>query len=71
MSTPDDATPGAREDFQRAADGSSTGLLVELARFLRENRKWWLVPVIVSLIVIGALVLLGGTAVAPFIYTLW
>jgi hypothetical protein len=39
--------------------------------FLRENRKWWLVPILVVLVLVGALILLGGTAAAPFIYTLF
>ena len=39
--------------------------------FLAHNKKWWLAPIIVVLLLLGLLVLLGGTAVAPFIYTLF
>jgi hypothetical protein len=58
-------------DFQRQAEQGSSNLLTELLGFLRENKKWWLIPVVVALLMIGLLVVLGGTAVAPFIYTLW
>ncbi len=44
----------------------------ELWRFLRSRKKYWLVPIIViNLIIGGALVLAQGSAVAPFIYTLF
>jgi hypothetical protein len=58
-------------DFQRQAEQRSSNVLSELFAFLRENKKWWLIPVVVALLMIGLLVFLGGTAVAPFIYTLW
>ena len=46
--------------------------LAELWRFLRVRKKFWLLPVIlVSLGVGGLLVLAEGSAVAPFIYTLF
>jgi len=71
VSTPDRLPQGTKEEFELEAEGASAGLLAELVQFLRENKKWWLVPVVVSLLVIGVLVFLGGTAAAPFIYTLW
>jgi hypothetical protein len=48
-----------------------SGLLGELLGFLMENKKLWLAPIIVVVLVLGLLVVLGGTAVAPFIYTLF
>jgi len=42
-----------------------------LVHFLLQNKKWWLIPILVSLLVLGALMLLSSTAVAPFIYTLF
>jgi Family of unknown function (DUF5989) len=71
MNTPDQLPPGSANDFQRQAEEGSTNLFSELLGFLRENKKWWLIPIVVSLLLIGLLVFLGGTAVAPFIYTLW
>jgi Family of unknown function (DUF5989) len=46
-------------------------LLGDLLGFLLHNKKWWLVPLILALIVAGALVWLGGSAAAPFIYPLY
>lgn len=42
----------------------------DLWNFLRARKKWWLLPVILALLAVGALlVLTSGTAVAPFVYT--
>lgn len=59
------------EDFTEQAGAPQRGFLAELWDFLRHNKKWWLTPVIVTLIVVGILVILGSTAAAPFIYTLF
>ena len=40
--------------------------------FLRERKKWWLTPIIVVLLLLGVLVIFSsGSAVAPFVYTLF
>jgi len=46
-------------------------LLTEFWFFLKHNKKWWLLPIIITLFALGLLVLLGGTAIAPFIYPLF
>lgn len=52
--------------------GTRVGILRELAGFLRSNRKLWLTPVVILLVLIGVLVVAAETsAVAPFIYTLF
>lgn len=44
----------------------------ELFSFLRQNKRFWLVPVILVLLVLGVvLVLAEGSVIAPFIYTLF
>ena len=46
--------------------------LAELWAFLRMRKKYWLLPVVVMMVVFGGLVLLSqGSAVAPFIYTIF
>jgi hypothetical protein len=46
--------------------------LAELWRFMRVRKKFWLMPIIIMMIVFGGLVVLTkGSAVAPFIYTLF
>ncbi|MFU8860432.1 MAG: DUF5989 family protein [Cyclonatronaceae bacterium] len=44
----------------------------DLFNFVRERRKFWLVPVIFFLLILGFLIVIGGgSSVAPFIYTLF
>ena len=44
----------------------------ELWSFMRERKKWWLLPIIVVMIVVGALLVFAqGSALAPFIYTVF
>lgn len=46
--------------------------LRDLWGFMRVRRKFWLLPIILTLVVFGFLIVLSsGTAVAPFIYTLF
>ena len=46
--------------------------LVELWRFVKARRKYWLVPILVMMVILGGLVVFAkGSAVAPFIYTLF
>jgi hypothetical protein len=49
-----------------------SGFLGELWDFMRERKKFWLAPIIIMLLLLGALIILSeGSAVAPFIYTLF
>ena len=46
--------------------------LKDLWGFLRERKKFWLLPIILILLLFGVLIVLtSGTAIAPFIYTLF
>ena len=48
------------------------GLMGELWGFMKERKKWWLLPVIVVMVVMGALLVFAqGSALAPFIYTIF
>ncbi len=59
-----------RLEDQQTIDYGSLPWWRELLSFLREEKKWWLVPIAVSLAVIAFAATVGG-AVAPWIYTLW
>ena len=51
---------------------SQSGLVRELWSFLRERKKWWLLPVVGVMLVVGALLVFAqGSALAPFIYTIF
>ena len=49
----------------------NSGLISEFWQFLKENKKFWLIPIIVILLLVGGLLILGATGAAPFIYTLF
>ncbi|MGB5702439.1 MAG: DUF5989 family protein [Polyangiales bacterium] len=59
------------DDFLEQASRKQAGLVSEFIGFLKANKKWWLAPIIISILLLGLLVVLGGTAAAPFIYTLF
>ncbi len=47
-------------------------LMIDLWGFMKERKKFWLAPIIIVLLLLGALLVLAqGSAVAPFIYTLF
>lgn len=59
--------------FEQLANEQPQGgsLVRDFIHFLADNKKWWLAPIVLALLVIGALLILSGSAVAPFIYTLF
>ena len=60
-------------EFERAAaQHGKGGLLSDFWGFMKENKKWWLLPLLVTLLGFGLLIFLSsGTGLAPFIYTLF
>jgi hypothetical protein len=58
-------------DFEELARAERTGLVLELIDFMREHKKWWLAPIVIAVLLLGLLVLFGGSGAAPFIYTLF
>lgn len=58
-------------EFERAASEEYGGLINDFWFFLRENKKWWLIPLLIVLLGLGALFVATGTAAAPFIYALF
>ena len=63
--------PQDNDDFETQVSGERAGLAREFFDFLMDNKKWWLAPIVVSILLLGALVFFGGSAAAPFIYTLF
>jgi hypothetical protein len=59
------------KSFNDAADKAPPSLGREIVDMLRHNKKWWMIPIIAVLLLFGVLLILGGTGMAPFIYTLF
>lgn len=59
-------------EFERlGATESAGGILGEFWSFLCHNKKWWLLPILLVLLLFGLLIVASGSGVAPFIYTLF
>ncbi len=65
------ASPGSPGDLDRLADAAEPGLFAEMIAFLRANKAWWMVPILIVLALFGVVAALASTSVAPFIYTLF
>lgn len=52
--------------------GQNKGVIGELWSFLKERKKWWLLPLIIMLVLVGVLIIFSqSSAVSPFIYALF
>ncbi len=60
--------PKQQKEFEELASESRGGLLGEFWAFLKHNKKWWLLPILIVVGVFGLLVFLAGTGIAPFLY---
>ena len=67
----DQGDQSERNEFVEASKDSKTGFLAEMVGFLRDNKRWWLTPIVVFLLLLGVLLILASTGAAPFIYTLF
>ena len=62
----------AEQHVQTVLGEHMTSLIAELWDYMRERKKYWLLPILVVMAVLGGLIVLAqGSAVAPFIYTLF
>ena len=51
---------------------SKLSIICEFWQFLRVRKKWWMAPIVISLLLLGALIVFTeGSALAPFIYALF
>lgn len=67
------AKTDASADFAQQASEEQPGLIAEFMDFLLHNKKWWLTPIILVLLLAGLLAFFGssGSVVAPFIYPIF
>lgn len=67
MSDPQPKDP--KNEFLEAAGGEERGLVAEFVAFMAENKMWWLTPILIVFLLLGVLLILGATGVAPFLYS--
>ena len=62
-----------QNQFEQAAEAKPTSLGREIIDLLKQNKKWWLIPVILVLLAVGGLIAVSlvSPAAAPFIYSLF
>ncbi|MBL8849537.1 MAG: hypothetical protein JNG89_07630 [Planctomycetaceae bacterium] len=63
-----DPRPNDARELSDLVDSPQPGLTAEFWQFLKTNKKWWLLPLLLALLALGALAVLGGTTLSPFIY---
>ncbi len=57
-------------ELERAArQEQATNVWLELGMLLWEHKSWWLAPIVLALALLGVVIVLAGSAAAPFIYT--
>ena len=69
-----DPDPGQNaKSFRAASDAKDLSLGQEIVQMLKHNKKYWMIPLIAFLLVLGVIVVIAATSpgVAPFIYTLF
>jgi Family of unknown function (DUF5989) len=63
--------PNKFDDFAGWTSEARPGLLSEYWDFLKYNKKWWLLPILLMMLVLGALLMLSGSGAGPLIYSLF
>ena len=63
--------PENKPNLDQLAQAPQPSLMAELIDFLKHNKKWWLLPILLMLGLFGILMALAATGAAPFIYTMF
>lgn len=64
--------PGGSTKIDVEGEITAMGFVAELWKFMRVRKKFWLIPVLVMMALLGGLIVLTqGSAIAPFIYTIF
>jgi hypothetical protein len=63
--------PDKKQDFEKLAEEAQPGIVAEFIDFLAHNKKWWLLPILLVVGLLGLLAIFAGSGAAPFIYTLF
>ena len=60
-----------QQDFEQQAQQSQVGIVGEFLEFLKTNKKWWLTPIVIVIVLLTLFGILGQSVIAPFIYPLF
>ena len=60
-----------QESLEQLAGEAQPGIVVEFIDFLKHNKKWWLLPILLVIAAVGILAAMASSGAAPFIYTLF
>ncbi|MFQ5411212.1 MAG: DUF5989 family protein [Phycisphaerae bacterium] len=61
-------------EFARESETERVGIIAEFWDFLKHNKKWWLLPILIAIaliLILVAIAVFGGGSAAPFIYPLF
>jgi membrane-bound ClpP family serine protease len=61
----------ADKSLDELSQEAQPSLIVEFLEFLRDNKKWWLLPILLVIAAVGLLAAFASSGAAPFIYTLF
>jgi hypothetical protein len=70
-SEPESPSEVRKTNLVNLAESKSPGLIREFWDFIAHNKKWWMLPVLAVLLMLGAFVMFSGSAAATLIYTLF
>lgn len=63
--------PRPEPEFEDSLQQKERGFFAEFWAYLRHSKKWWMLPILAVLLLLGGLVLLSSTGLGPFIYALF
>jgi len=64
-------SPSDDKSFEQMSHEAQPSLAAEFIEFLKHNKKWWLLPILLVVAGVGLLAMFLATGAAPFIYTLF
>jgi hypothetical protein len=69
----EEGSPSPTKSFREAGEAKELSLGQEIIQMLKHNKKYWMIPLLIFLLVLGVIVVIAATSpgVAPFIYTLF
>jgi Family of unknown function (DUF5989) len=60
-----------KTEFEELGEGQQLSLVREFWLFITENKKWWMIPIVLVFALVGVVVALSSTGALPFIYTIF